>query len=669
MSTVHQHQDGGPPAKRSRADDDGGGSVVAGFARMAWEHYRNFIDGGYMMEAIIAGAVPDGIGDVDELIELTELLEGVPPLDADPATISGDGASTALFGNLDSLLPTLPSISHLHLASHAITETMFDPNQPNQEGDDESSPEYHFEKSLHYWPTNPAAHSLLANYHRMNSLSTTEEICEHYEKAATYANRWRGIALAFLQSESDGQVAEGVNAKEWVELLVINGALDVEYIGEDDEEGEEEDGEGDADAEEQGEDGEQGEEYSSSGVECTASFMTAFLLSTRGEHEKALPYLQKFGLTHRIHPNVWKEAGMNGEAAIGAGTNDNKKIGNGKPAATAAKFLPRMYHEATGCEGGGVLPPHLYSRLCSVFAPDAAYWKESDYNNRGYYSYFVDLDAATDASRSVRERPTNVIEDAVVNHLLPLAERTLSENARADKPPPRIVGAEWWVHTRPLGANLGHQVHFDTDEGLLSREKRVTHPVVSSVLYLTGATENKSGAGATVVFDQTPDSKEVAPRAWLSHPLNNAFMTFSGDLLHGVLPCSGSGTKDSNNASRLTFMVGFWTRNVAEGMGERELYSPSGPLPPATADHTWVAAVQRGYCDDSQQSNGSGDEAQRDLAFDRLPSTAPAWEKFDAGEVADGSPLAVPKGLDHRFFVRGAPHCFSESLFENDDRF
>ena len=34
-----------------------------------------------------------------------------------------------------------------------------------------------------------------------------------------------------------------------------------------------------------------------------------------------------------------------------------------------------------------------------------------------------------------------------------------------------IIGAEWWVHHRPVGANLGHQLHFDTDEALLDQKQ------------------------------------------------------------------------------------------------------------------------------------------------------------------------------------------------------
>jgi hypothetical protein len=334
--------------------------------------------------------------------------------------------------------------------------------------------------------------------------------------------------------------------------------------------------------------------------------------------------------------------------------------------------------------------------LCDLFAPNAPYWKESNYDHRGYYSYFINLsDDKNNGVDSVKDHPTNIIEDVIVNHLLPLAEQVLQEkessstNTETSSPPSsRIVGAEWWTHTRPLGANLGHQIHFDTDESLLEREKRVTHPIISSVLYLTGAGregwQGGSGggsAGSTIVFDQTPESTDVASKAWISHPRDNSFMAFPGNLLHGVLPCSGTrcvksladagagAGSDDHGATinhRLTFMVGFWTRDVTEEMdNDRELYTPCGQLPPPS-EHSWVMQSQKGY--------GSTDVKTRPARkimddnykeYDDLPPVSPAWERIICSEGGNNdSALIIPKGLDHRFFVRNAPHCFSESLHE-----
>lgn len=56
-----------------------------------------------------------------------------------------------------------------------------------------------------------------------------------------------------------------------------------------------------------------------------------------------------------------------------------------------------------------------------------------------------------------------------------------------------------------------------------------------------------------------------------------------------------------------------------------------------------------------------------------LPCTSPAWEEFKSKTKPrsdkDPPPLMAPKGLDHRYFVLNAPHCFSQSLFDNEDTF
>jgi len=497
-----EDEDTGPPNKRMKPDDKAGSeedqeAARATILQQAWNHYRNFIDGDDDQRLISneedeeecpsgegslehpseeGGDAEDeeggggGGGDVDELLELIEILSSdatmkeVSPLTIDPS--SGDSEQSKLLDSIETLLPILLSMSYLHMANDAISETMFDPNEQaddtnndeDEQTTDNTSPEYHFGKSLHYWPTNPAAHSLFANYHRMNSLASAEDICEKYINAAEYARCWRVLALNYLQSnateeeeeeeeeESNEEDGMSLNPKEWVELLILNGALDVDYIGGDSND-EEEDEENVTNSEANTED------YSSSEVEATASFMSAFLLSTLSKHKDALPHLKKFRLSHRIHPNVWKEAQNSSQS-----TEGNEKSAD-EP--STVLFAPRMYDgtAVTSSSNGngklgeaGVIPPELYQRLCKILAPNAPYWNESDYDNRGYYSYFIDLDAKTnDATPSVRDRPTNVIEDVIVNHLLPLAERSMQENVETGATSTRIVGAEWWAHTRSLG--------------------------------------------------------------------------------------------------------------------------------------------------------------------------------------------------------------------------
>ena len=716
-------------------DEEEGGEGVAAVAdegaiRRAWEHYLNFVnsndDDGDGSENGEDGD-EDG-GDVDELLELIGILDpsSLPPPPSSSSTLTSttippppsraayddrnfhlgdDGASATK----NYLVPVLLSMSHIHLASRAVSEAIIatvggDADaSSSSSSSSSSSPEFHFAWSLHHWPTNPVAHSLLANYRRMDHALSLECVCDAYGRAALCAHRWRRSALDFLgrrpsstEEEEEEEEGGGIDANEWVELLILNGALDVEYFGEDDDDG---DGGDEGEEEENDDDEGVGGAYSFSEVEATASFMSAFLLSTLSRHDEALDHLRKFRLTHRVHPNVWRVASAGARPkplsmSLDRRTRIPHSLSSSSPPPSSADFSPRIYcgwgsgDDNRLGDRGGMLPPELYRRMCDLFAPGAAYWKESDYDNRGYYSYYLPL------NDRVCKDPTNVVEDVIVRHLLPIVERSYREkevgssktSSSSSSSRPQIVGAEWWVHTRPLGANLGHQLHFDTDECLLNREGRVTHPSISSVMYLTGAGWDRrdagdpstaAAAGATVVFDQTPESKEVAPGAWVSHPRDNAFMIFPGNLLHGVLPCIGGGGDDGDDDSgndgeegihRLTLMVGFWMRDVTEGMGERDLYTTCGPMPPATSEHSWVVQARRGYGEDKSklknkdhQSSMRADRRGESLTYDVLPSTSPAWDEFSNDGTSN---LTIPKGLDHRFFVLNAPRCFSESLYE-----
>jgi hypothetical protein len=74
----------------------------------------------------------------------------------------------------------------------------------------------------------------------------------------------------------------------------------------------------------------------------------------------------------------------------------------------------------------------------------------------------------------------------VVLQLLP----RLGEAARG------LVSAEWWVHSRLAGRNVGHELHFDLEERALEATGRIVHPTLSSVLYLSG------GGDPTIVLDE-----------------------------------------------------------------------------------------------------------------------------------------------------------------------
>jgi hypothetical protein len=437
-----------PPTKRPKLDS-------AAIIREAWECYRNFSDAATESDDGRDVNENQDHGPIDELLELIELLE---PLEVQPFDLPLT-SETMTNLNIKSLLPVLLSVSFVHLANYAIS---YDIKGAKADGYTHEfllgfdSPLDYFAQSLKYWPTNPAAMSLSANFDRIRCICRVDEICERYVQAAEYAQSWRKMALEFLEKSEIELDVEGLNVKEWVELLIVNGSLGVECTDEDDEDEK-------VESEDDG--------YSFSEIESTAAFMSALLLSTVGKHDEAMQQLTKFTLTHRIHPNVWEMAqSSTNELSVSASQKKDDII----------LFEPKLYHfegvhainteeqEASNeiddlssseilvnpslvqnekYRPRGVLPPNLYRRICKLFAPKAKYWTESDYNERGYYSYFIDLDDSSDG-KSVREQPTNVIEDVIVNHLLPLAESTLKENNDSSGESFRITGAEWWCHTR-----------------------------------------------------------------------------------------------------------------------------------------------------------------------------------------------------------------------------
>jgi hypothetical protein len=395
----------------------------------------------------------------------------------------------------------------------------------------------------------------------------------------------------------------------------------------------EKDGEDEEDNSDEGSNG----NFSASVVESTARFMCSMLWSMSGRHDRALNHLKHFPLTHRLHPNVWEICSI-------------------LPDTPAPETPPLLFQPEDG-----VLPSQLYNSMVKLFAPDSPYWFESDYSNRGYFSFFMEHDKS--------RTPQNLLEDVIVHHLLPCAQQVLNhmkeQGLIRDEEATEIQGFEWWVHTRPIQANLGHNLHFDTDESLLDQEGKVAHPILSSVLYLT-------------------------EKCWQGIPRNNCFLVFPGNRLHGVLPCSGSEQSDCGSPTdkklpstqvllgswrtpctsetslphRLSFMVGFWTRSVPASMKNRRLYGPCGPLPPSTKEHTWVKEIQKGYEKehDLQRSN-----TPKTMVASALPCVSPAWESFEGGKGNDDSSpaLCIPHNIDHRFFVRDAPQCFRQSLFED----
>lgn len=336
-----------PPTKRAKKDPPKPSKPI----RDAWECYRNYIEYEEDVEERDKSRTKQDDEDesnvIDELIELTKILE---PLKVAPLNIAIDDPNINKSFNIKSLLHILLSMSYVHLANYAISFVL--EQKDFLMGFD--SPMDYFENALRFWPSNPAAISMYANFDRMFDSSCAQNICERYCKAADFVHAWRKVALDFLEGSEEVPKSDinGMNVKEWVEMLIVNGALGMDFISDEKED-------------EQAEVSSESGEYSYSEIEATSSFMSALLLSTLGKHEEAMDHLKKFNLSHRIHPNVWK-MGQSSEPEISYNEAAIKEDSN-----PDVMFEPIMYHcgsnastETEEYYPEGILPPKLYSRIC-----------------------------------------------------------------------------------------------------------------------------------------------------------------------------------------------------------------------------------------------------------------------------------------------------------------
>ena len=455
-----------------------------------WEYYRSYDED----EALDESGECD-IDEINEIIEkLTPYLERINSMAGDVLTFESSTTDADLssehlgyartvqssdivrsFRSIESLLKALLSMAYQHLGSYNISLALqYDGDDGSRLDEENKTPDHYLEESLKIFPGNAASLSILANYKRIHTMDTTRNICEMYELASSNAQALRDGAIMILDADDEEEEIEDIDGyKEYVERLLLSGMAGVEYLGNEEEEEEndddEEEEENDDDEEEKDDDDEKEDievkencniednalqeqkhnddinndtEFSFSQVEATASFMAAQLYSTAGYHDKAAHILKKFGVTHRIHPKVWKYA--NDGRIVNGKTSDTLNDGSAKLANNDS--IPFAPHTFKGEHTPGILPNSLYKRMCKIFSPSAPYWKDSDYNCRGYYSFFSNLS-------EVERQPSNIIDDVIVNHLLPLAKSALPRHEQH-----LIVGYEWWTHHRSIQANLGHQL-------------------------------------------------------------------------------------------------------------------------------------------------------------------------------------------------------------------
>jgi len=120
--------------------------------------------------------------------------------------------------------------------------------------------------------------------------------------------------------------------------------------------------------------------------------------------------------------------------------------------------------------------------------------------------------------------------------------------------PDTIAGAEYWVQVYKPGKGLAF--HFDKDETLFKERQEMKHPVLSSVLYLSGS-RHEQRLGPTVVVEQQFDNSKGCAfpphpqKSALVWPQLNSLCVFDGRLGHGVL-------NSAAQEKRVTMLINWW---------------------------------------------------------------------------------------------------------------
>ena len=124
-------------------------------------------------------------------------------------------------------------------------------------------------------------------------------------------------------------------------------------------------------------------------------------------------------------------------------------------------------------------------------------------------------------------------------------------------PPADCAGAEWWTQALSPSGRADIALHWDKDETEAVRRKQFTHPALASVLYLSDA------GGPTIILPVTAEPHQSSrPREWdvtAVFPRKNRFLTFQGNLLHGVAP-----DPRPVDGNRLTLLVNWWMHKPEE---------------------------------------------------------------------------------------------------------
>lgn len=126
------------------------------------------------------------------------------------------------------------------------------------------------------------------------------------------------------------------------------------------------------------------------------------------------------------------------------------------------------------------------------------------------------------------------------------------EPTKAHPSKDRSIGAEWWVQVKHIrgeeqdndycaAAAEAVDLHYDKDEALAESFGLGAFPTLSTVTYLTTATNATCSdltveAAPTVIFNQRYDETETdrISEMMVSHPASHKHLVFDGRLLHGA---------------------------------------------------------------------------------------------------------------------------------------
>lgn len=122
-----------------------------------------------------------------------------------------------------------------------------------------------------------------------------------------------------------------------------------------------------------------------------------------------------------------------------------------------------------------------------------------------------------------------------------LIEQVVDRLAEVGEVNARWTGAEvWW---RAQRTNSARPFHFDRDESI---SDHVRSPIVSSILYLSDV------GGATIIVDAEAESIRPPSRAVAVTPRAGRFVTFPGELFHGVMAA------EESPLPRVVVLVNWW---------------------------------------------------------------------------------------------------------------